>query len=215
MCFDVLWDCLYEQRAVDGFDDVVVTSGVETLLAISTHGGCREGDDRPGPAHVSKLRGGLVSVEDGHLHVHENAVQSLVVFRARPNILHSQRANPVQDPLSGAFRQDFLKTSSICSRRTNAASQLDLRFGHADFPSFDQLLNCLEEVHLWWVAADVLLPRADECVERNDGVLVRLQILVFSCDEKTALASLHVDDQLCEMARIGDDRRVMFDTKAG
>ncbi|CAE7229328.1 bsn, partial [Symbiodinium necroappetens] len=72
---DGVADGFEERRAGDGLGEVAVAAGVEAALALAVHGVRGDGDDGECVASPAQLAGGLVAVELGHLHVHEDDVE--------------------------------------------------------------------------------------------------------------------------------------------
>ena len=89
-----------EFAAINGFGEVVVTSGQQTLFAVPVH--CVGGESDYGTA-VSLLpenARGRVTVGDGHLHIHQNDVEWIPllngligVFDGLPAVFHQGRFN--------------------------------------------------------------------------------------------------------------------------
>ena len=63
---------LDQSVARDRLRERIIAPGGDAQLAITVHRVRREGDDRPGVASLPQQRGGLVAVELGHLHVHQD-----------------------------------------------------------------------------------------------------------------------------------------------
>lgn len=68
---------LNKAPALDGLGEVVVASGGEAPVAISAGGIGRYGENGDDDAGGANGAGGLVSVHDGHLHVHEDKVEGV------------------------------------------------------------------------------------------------------------------------------------------
>ena len=75
------WQILsqYSQQfpAINGFGQVTITTGVNTLLAIAFHGIGSQGHDGGFIALLPKGTGGLVSIHMRHLYVHQYQVKDL------------------------------------------------------------------------------------------------------------------------------------------
>ena len=74
---EVGFDGFDEFLSIDWFGGVVVASGVDAFVPVGGHRVGGEGDDGGGVALASQLAGGLVSIEDGHLHVHQDDVEGV------------------------------------------------------------------------------------------------------------------------------------------
>ncbi len=60
---------------LEGLEQVVVAAGIEAFLAVLDQRMRRHGDDGGGIASLAQLPRGLVSVQHGHLHVHQDHVE--------------------------------------------------------------------------------------------------------------------------------------------
>jgi hypothetical protein len=71
----------------DGLADVLVAAQAETLVSVLAHGVSGHRKYRRGKAAISQLANGFVSVENGHLHVHDDDVDGPTFFLTDSNLL--------------------------------------------------------------------------------------------------------------------------------